>query len=117
MFALQIRDLHKRFDRPAVDGSNLDIRAGEFYALLGPNGAGKTTTLRMVAGLLQPDRGDISIFGIDARRDPVAAKRGDGLGLRRADDLRQANAARISRVRRRPLGDRRRPSPSSARTN
>lgn len=74
MLALEIRDLHKRFDRPAVNGLNLSIRTGEFYALLGPNGAGKTTTLRMVAGLLQPDSGDISIFGIDARRDPVAAK-------------------------------------------
>ncbi|WP_442581810.1 ABC transporter ATP-binding protein [Mesorhizobium sp. ASY16-5R] len=74
MLALEIRDLHKRFDRPAVDGLNLEVRAGEFYALLGPNGAGKTTTLRMVAGLLQPDRGAVSIFGIDARRDPVAAK-------------------------------------------
>jgi ABC-2 type transport system ATP-binding protein len=74
VLALEIRDLHKRFDRPAVDGLNLEVRAGEFYALLGPNGAGKTTTLRMVAGLLQPDRGAISIFGIDARRDPVAAK-------------------------------------------
>ena len=75
MFALQIRDLYKCFDRPAVDGLDLEIRAGEFYALLGPNGAGKTTTLRMVAGLLKPDRGTISIFGIDARKDPVAAKR------------------------------------------
>lgn len=74
MLALRIQDLHKRFDRPAVEGLNLEVRSGEFYALLGPNGAGKTTTLRMVAGLLQPDRGDIGIFGIDARRDPVAAK-------------------------------------------
>jgi ABC-2 type transport system ATP-binding protein len=74
VLALDVRDLHKRFDRPAVDGLNLEVRAGEFYALLGPNGAGKTTTLRMVAGLLQPDRGHISIFGIDARRNPVAAK-------------------------------------------
>ena len=50
------------------------MRAGEFYALLGPNGAGKTTTLRMVAGLLRPDAGSISIDGIDALADPVAAK-------------------------------------------
>lgn len=74
MLALEIRNLHKRFDRPAVDGLSLAVRQGEFYALLGPNGAGKTTSLRMVAGLLQPDRGEISIFGVDARRDPIAAK-------------------------------------------
>ena len=73
-FALEISNLVKRFARPAVDGLNLRVRSGEFYALLGPNGAGKTTTLRIVAGLLQPDRGDVSIFGIDALRDPVAAK-------------------------------------------
>ncbi|MEJ1156991.1 ABC transporter ATP-binding protein [Prosthecomicrobium sp. N25] len=73
--ALAVRNLVKRFDRPAVDGLDLTVRAGEFYALLGPNGAGKTTTLRMVAGLLRPDAGTISIFGIDALADPVAAKR------------------------------------------
>ena len=72
--ALQVRGLTKRFDRPAVDALDLTVRAGEFYTLLGPNGAGKTTTLRMVAGLLQPDAGDISVFGIDRLADPVAAK-------------------------------------------
>ena len=50
------------------------MRTGEFYALLGPNGAGKTTTLRMIAGLLRPDAGTISVAGIDALADPVAAK-------------------------------------------
>jgi ABC-2 type transport system ATP-binding protein len=72
--ALELRGLTKRFDRPAVDALDLTIRVGEFYALLGPNGAGKTTTLRMVAGLLRPDQGSISVLGIDALRDPVAAK-------------------------------------------
>jgi ABC-2 type transport system ATP-binding protein len=72
--ALDVRGLTKRFDRPAVDALDLTIRSGEFYALLGPNGAGKTTTLRMVAGLLQPDSGSIAIAGIDALKDPVAAK-------------------------------------------
>ena len=73
--ALEIHGLIKRFDRPAVDGLNLNVRAGEFYALLGPNGAGKTTTLRMIAGLLRPDAGTIGVLGIDALADPVAAKR------------------------------------------
>ena len=72
--ALEIRGLQKNFDRPAVDGLDLVVRAGEFYSLLGPNGAGKTTTLRMVAGLLRPDAGTIEIAGIDALADPVSAK-------------------------------------------
>ncbi len=74
-FALEIHGLVKRFDRPAVDGLDLNVRAGEFYALLGPNGAGKTTTLRMIVGLLRPDSGTIRVAGIDALADPVAAKR------------------------------------------
>ncbi|HXQ84837.1 MAG TPA: ATP-binding cassette domain-containing protein, partial [Xanthobacteraceae bacterium] len=65
-FALELHNLVKRFDRPAVDGLDLNVRAGEFYALLGPNGAGKTTTLRMIAGLLRPDAGTIRVAGIDA---------------------------------------------------
>ena len=73
--ALELTGLTKCFDRPAVDRLDLSIRAGEFYALLGPNGAGKTTTLRMVAGLLKPDAGVISVFGIDALEAPVEAKR------------------------------------------
>ncbi|MBN9081295.1 MAG: ABC transporter [Rhizobiales bacterium 62-17] len=74
--AVSLRGLTKRFgDRIAVGGLDLTVRAGELYALLGPNGAGKTTTLRMVAGLLPADEGTIEVFGIDARRDPIAAKR------------------------------------------
>jgi len=72
--ALEIKDLYKTFVEPAVDGLSLTIHAGEFYALLGPNGAGKTTTLRMVAGLLAKDSGDIKICGVDAGTDPIAAK-------------------------------------------
>jgi ABC-2 type transport system ATP-binding protein len=74
LWGLKILGLTKRFDRPAVDGLDLMVRAGEFYALLGPNGAGKTTTLKMVVGLLRPDSGSISVLGIDALANPVAAK-------------------------------------------
>ena len=73
--ALELRSLTKNFGRPAVDRLDLSIAAGEFYALLGPNGAGKTTTLRLVAGLIPADDGDIRVFGIDARRSPIEAKR------------------------------------------
>ena len=75
MDALKLEGLTKSFGKTAVDHLDLTVKAGEFYALLGPNGAGKTTTLRMVAGLLPPDSGAIEIFGTDALRDPIAAKR------------------------------------------
>jgi len=74
-YTLEIEDLHKSFDRPAVDGISLSIPRGLFYVLLGPNGAGKTTLLRMVSGILAPDSGSIRICGIDALADPVEAKR------------------------------------------
>jgi len=73
-FALETQGLAKAFDRPAVDGLDLRVRVGEFYVLLGPNGAGKTTTLRMTTGLLKPDRGSVTVFGIDVLADPVSAK-------------------------------------------
>jgi ABC-2 type transport system ATP-binding protein len=73
--ALALTGLSKSFGRPAVDGLDLTVARGEFYALLGPNGAGKTTTLRMVAGLLAPDAGRIQVLGIDLALDPAAAKR------------------------------------------
>ncbi len=74
--ALLLKNLSKSFgDKPAVDKLSLTVAAGEFYALLGPNGAGKTTTLRVIAGLLPADAGEIAVFGVDARRQPIAAKR------------------------------------------
>ncbi len=74
--ALLLRGIAKTFGGAvAVDRIDLTVRPGELYALLGTNGAGKTTTLRMVAGLLKPDAGEIRIFGVDAIRDPIAAKR------------------------------------------
>ena len=73
--ALAIRGLSKTFGgKVAVDDLTLNVRAGELYALLGPNGAGKTTTLRMVAGLLKPNSGDIQVFGHDVATDPAGAK-------------------------------------------
>lgn len=75
MHAIELRDVRKSYGgKPAVNGLNLSVRRGELYALLGPNGAGKTTTLRMVAGLLTPDSGAISVMGFDALREPEKAK-------------------------------------------
>jgi ABC-2 type transport system ATP-binding protein len=74
--ALRVQNLKKSYGaKLAVDNMAFEVRHGELYALLGPNGAGKTTTLRMIAGLLAADAGDIRVFDVDARADPIAAKR------------------------------------------
>ena len=83
--ALATRGLTRSFDRPAVDGLDLIVYSGEFYALVGPNGAGKTTTLRMVVGLLRPDAGTIAIEGIDALADEPARRRSRQPTYRRCD--------------------------------
>jgi ABC-2 type transport system ATP-binding protein len=71
---LVVRNLSKSFLRPVIAGLHLSIAPGEFYALLGPNGAGKTTSLRMIAGLLQPDAGEVTVCGINVLTNPLEAK-------------------------------------------
>jgi len=73
--ALEVSNLSKSFDRPAVNKLSFTVYGGEFYSLLGPNGAGKTTSLRMVAGLLQADSGAISVFGENALTNPIGVKK------------------------------------------
>jgi ABC-2 type transport system ATP-binding protein len=72
--ALVVRGLTKSFGRKIIQDLDLTIAPGEFYALLGANGAGKTTTLRMIAGLMRPDAGSVSVFGRDVLADPAGAK-------------------------------------------
>jgi ABC-2 type transport system ATP-binding protein len=68
--AIVIRGLTKRYGRlTAVDGLDLEVRAGETMALLGPNGAGKTTTVECCEGYLRPDAGEVRVLGLDPRRD------------------------------------------------
>lgn len=72
---IQLRDLSKNYGRfTAVDRLNLEVPRGELFGFLGPNGAGKTTTLRMIAGILQPTSGSVTIGGQDIQDDPEAAK-------------------------------------------
>jgi len=58
----------------AVDGIDLEVKGRQIFGLLGPNGAGKTTTLRMIAGILKPDAGTVTIAGHDVQTDPYAAR-------------------------------------------
>jgi len=73
--ALLTRGLSRRVSRGfAVADVSMTVPAGAIYGLLGPNGAGKTTTLRLVLDLLRPDRGEVEILGVDARRHPARAR-------------------------------------------
>lgn len=66
-----LRGIHKAFgDFEALKDVDLDIAPGEFFALLGPSGSGKSTTLRVIAGLEAPDRGTITVDGIDITHAP-----------------------------------------------
>ena len=72
---IEIRALTKRYGNfTAVDGIDLTVPAGEVFGFLGPNGAGKTTTMRMVAGILRPTSGQITVAGVDLLKHPVDAK-------------------------------------------
>ncbi|MEI8363718.1 MAG: ABC transporter ATP-binding protein, partial [Betaproteobacteria bacterium] len=64
--AIRINDIHKKFGSlHALKGIDLTIEQGEFFALLGPNGAGKSTLISILAGLIKPTAGDISVMGFD----------------------------------------------------
>ena len=64
--AIQINRIHKHFGAlHALKGIDLSIAEGEFFALLGPNGAGKSTLINILAGLIKPSSGDISVLGFD----------------------------------------------------
>ena len=72
---LVIDDVHRSWgSRPVLTGASLKLAPGSVTWLGGPNGAGKTTLLRIVAGLLAPHRGSVSVFGLDIehQRDAVA---------------------------------------------
>ena len=77
---IEAHGLYKQFGAVvAVDTLDLTIRAGSVYALLGPNGAGKSTTINMLTTLLQPDRGTITIAGLDIRTHADAVRRRIGV--------------------------------------
>jgi ABC-2 type transport system ATP-binding protein len=68
----------------AVDGISFDVQPGEIFGLIGPNGAGKTTTMECVEGLRRPDRGTISVLGLDPIRDVYTLQERIGVQLQEA---------------------------------
>ena len=71
---VSVNDLRKRYrtrDPWAVDGVSFELQPGEAFGLLGPNGAGKTSVVKMIAGLLHPSSGDVTLFG-SRPGDPAA---------------------------------------------
>ena len=56
-------------NKEIIKGISFDIKEGEILGFIGPNGAGKSTTIKMLTGILYPDSGDISVLGIDPRKN------------------------------------------------
>jgi ABC-2 type transport system ATP-binding protein len=82
---IRVRDLRKRYgDVDAVAGVTFEVARGEVFGLLGPNGAGKTTTVEILEGLREPDSGEVSVLGLDVRRDAFALKERIGVALQTA---------------------------------
>lgn len=73
--AVQLENVHKRFgELHALKGVDLTVNQGEFFGLLGPNGAGKSTLINILAGLLKPSAGKVSVMGHDVVNDYQASR-------------------------------------------
>ncbi|WP_370948518.1 ABC transporter ATP-binding protein [Amycolatopsis sp. cg5] len=79
---IEVRGLHKRYgDKVAVEDVSFSVERGEIFGILGPNGAGKTTTVECVEGLRKPDRGVISVLGLDPQQDKAELRQRVGVQL------------------------------------
>jgi len=92
-YAVEVEGLTKRFKRPrtwshmlrnpplkvALSGIDLQVHRGEIFGLLGPNGAGKTTLIKILCGLVLPDRGRALVNGIDVGRNSLDVRRSVGV--------------------------------------
>lgn len=79
---IDVRHLAKSYgDSQAVEDVTFSVEEGEIFGILGPNGAGKTTTVECLQGLRRPDRGELSVLGLDPRQDSNALRRRIGSQL------------------------------------
>jgi len=82
MHALEILQLEKTYDNGhhALQGIDLSVETGDFFALLGPNGAGKSTAIGIISSLVNSSGGQIKIFGKDLNAERSSCKLDIGLG-------------------------------------
>lgn len=74
MNVLEVNEVHKKLGRrEIIKGISFAVKEGDIFGFLGPNGAGKTTTIRMMVGLIKPDKGSIAICGHDVAKDTKSA--------------------------------------------
>ncbi|WP_159887823.1 ABC transporter ATP-binding protein [Paenibacillus puerhi] len=84
--AIEINGLTKVYGNGrGISDLNLDVDQGDIFGFLGPNGAGKTTAMKMMAGLLRPDRGEVKIFGASIQEDYVNAMKHVGCIIETAE--------------------------------
>ena len=73
---LAVKNLSKSYgSRPAISDLNFSVNKGEIIGFLGPNGAGKTTTMKILTGYMVPNKGQVSIDGLDIAKEPILAKK------------------------------------------
>jgi len=96
---IEVQHLHKSYgDTVAVDDVSFTVADGEIFGILGPNGAGKTTTVESIEGLRAPDRGAISVLGLDPRRNRAELTQRLGVQLQDSqlpDRMRVAEALEL----------------------
>jgi ABC-2 type transport system ATP-binding protein len=96
---IDVQHLHKTYgETVAVADVSFTVHEGEIFGILGPNGAGKTTTVECIEGLREPDRGQISVLGLDPQRDRAALTQRLGVQLQQSrlpDQLRVAEALEL----------------------
>src|SRR6202795_4855293 len=82
---IQVSKIRKTYGPTvAVDEVSFAVQDGEIFGLIGPNGAGKTTTMECIEGLRRPDRGTISVLGVDPFRDVYKLQERIGVQLQQA---------------------------------
>ncbi len=82
---IEVAGIRKTYGKlVAVDDVSFDVTEGEIFGLIGPNGAGKSTSMECVEGIRLPDRGKITVLGLDPRRDVYALQERIGVQLQQA---------------------------------